>query len=47
MLGSVVDLFALPDHGLLHFGTFHINLAAGLEDSIVSSLKPEWNAVGK
>ena len=45
--GLNVDLYALPDHGLLHFGTFHLNLAAGLEDSIVSSLQPEWNAVGK
>ena len=39
--GESVDIFALPDNGLLHYGDFHINLAAGLEDSIVSSLKPE------
>ncbi len=45
--GSVIELYVLPDHGLLHFGEFHINLAAGLEDSIVSSLSPEWNSVGK
>lgn len=45
--GSKVELFALPDHGLLHFGSFHLNLAAGLEDSIVSKLVPEWNSVGK
>ncbi len=45
--GSVVELFVLPDHGLLHFGDFHVNLAAGLEDSIVRKLAPEWNAVGK
>jgi len=45
--GSVVDLYVLPDHGLLHFGQFHLNLAAGLEDSIVSMLSPEWNMVGK
>jgi hypothetical protein len=42
-----VHLYVLPDHGLLHFGRFHLNLAAGLEDSIVSTLSPEWNAVGK
>lgn len=42
-----VELFVLPDHGLLHFGEFHVNLAAGLEDSIVRTLSPEWNTVGK
>ena len=45
--GAVVELYVLPDHGLLHFGQFHLNLAAGLEDSIVSILQPEWNNVGK
>jgi hypothetical protein len=45
--GSVIELYVLPDNGLLHFGEFHLNLAAGLEDSIVSSLSPEWNSVGK
>jgi len=33
----------LPDNGLLHYGQFHVNLAAGLEDSIISVLQPEWN----
>ena len=41
--GAAVDILALPDNGLLHYGQFHINLAAGLEDSIISLLKPEWN----
>lgn len=45
--GSIIELYVLPDHGLLYFGEFHLNLAAGLEDSIVSSLLPEWNSVGK
>jgi len=45
--GAIVELYVLPDNGLLHFGEFHVNLAAGLEDSIVCSLKPEWNSVGK
>ena len=44
--GKPVDIFALPDNGLLHFGVFHINLAAGLEDSIVKSLNPIWNKTG-
>lgn len=44
--GKQVDIFALPDNGLLHFGVFHINLAAGLEDSIVKTLNPIWNKTG-
>jgi len=45
--GKKVEIYALPDNGLLHFGAFHLNLAAGLEDSIVAELKPEWNRAGK
>lgn len=44
--GDQVDIYALPDNGLLHFGVFHINLAAGLEDSIVKILNPLWNNTG-
>ena len=45
--GSVVELYVLPDRGLIRFGRFHLNLAAGLEDSIVAILSPKWNVVGK
>lgn len=38
-----VDILALPDNGLMHYGQFHLNLAAGLEDSIIKTLDPEWN----
>src|SRR6266404_6664038 len=41
--GAAVDILALPDNGLLHYGQFHMNLAAGLEDNIISLLNPEWN----
>lgn len=41
--GAAVDILALPDNGLLHYGQFHINLAAGLEDNIISLINPEWN----
>lgn len=41
--GSAVDIFALPDNGLLLYGDFHLNLAAGLEDSVIATLSPEWN----
>ena len=41
--GASVDILALPDSGLLHYGAFHINLAAGLEDDLIRTLAPEWN----
>lgn len=44
--GSSVSILALPDHGLLQYGGFHLNLAAGLEDAIVGQLKPKWNKTG-
>lgn len=41
--GAAVDILALPDSGLLHYGQFHLNLAAGLEDNIIKVIDPEWN----
>lgn len=41
--GGTVMIFALPDSGLLYYGGFHLNLAAGLEDSLVRDLNPPWN----
>lgn len=41
-----VDVYVLPDNGLLYYGGFHVNLAAGLKDSLVRTLKPIWNKVG-
>jgi len=41
--GKTVEILVLPDNGLLHYGNFHVNLAAGLEDSIVRELNPPWN----
>ena len=38
-----IDVFVLPDNGLLKFGGFHLNLAAGLEDSLINDLRPIWN----
>lgn len=38
-----VEILALPDNGLLHYGQFHLNLAAGLEDDIIRVIDPEWN----
>ena len=41
--GEAVDILSLPDSGLMHYGKFHLNLAAGLEDSIIAMLEPPWN----
>lgn len=41
--GSAVEIFALADRGLIHYGVFHLNLAAALEDDIIKVLDPEWN----
>lgn len=41
--GKQVEVYVLPDNGLLHYGGFHLNLAAGLEDSLIRDLAPPWN----
>lgn len=41
--GDDVEIHALPDSGLHRYGDFHLNLSAGLEDSIIKVLNPEWN----
>jgi len=41
--GAAVEILALPDHGLMHYGRFHMNLAAALEDDIIRKLDPPWN----
>jgi excinuclease UvrABC nuclease subunit len=45
--GKSVEIHALSDDGLHRIGDFHLNLAAGLEDSIISILKPRWNGTLK
>jgi len=42
-----VDIFILVDNGLLKYGDFRINLAAGLEDTLIYEKNPEWNFSGK
>jgi hypothetical protein len=41
--GAAVDILALPDNGLLHYGQFHLNLAAALEDDLIRVIDPPWN----
>ncbi|VVE71601.1 hypothetical protein PAN31117_04109 [Pandoraea anapnoica] len=38
-----VEILSMADKGLHKYGSFHLNLAAGLEDSIIAMLKPSWN----
>jgi len=42
--GCKVDIYALSQ-GLLNYGEFKINLAAGLEDDLIEKLRPEWNKI--
>lgn len=42
--GKTIDILALPDNGLMRYGEFHLNFAAGLEDDIIRKLKPPWNS---
>lgn len=44
--GKSIYVHALPDNGLLFYGGFHVNLAAGLEDALIAQLKPAWNKAG-
>ncbi|MBK8503108.1 MAG: GIY-YIG nuclease family protein [Saprospiraceae bacterium] len=46
-VGEAVDIFILVDNGLLKFGNFQINLAAGLEDTMIYEISPDWNFNGK
>jgi hypothetical protein len=41
--GQQVQIFARTDAQKLFVGEFHLNIAAGLEDSIIATLAPEWN----
>lgn len=43
LAGGAVEILALPDNGLMHYGQFHLNMAAALEDDIIRVIAPEWN----
>lgn len=45
--GRNIEIHALPDPGDMEYKGFHLNLAAGLEDSLIRTLKPTWNKAGK
>jgi hypothetical protein len=45
--GVNIDIYIFSHNGLLKYGNFEINLAAGLEDSLIKELQPKWNKNGK
>lgn len=42
-----VSILGFLDSGLLHYGEFHLNLAAALEDGLIEKMQPLWNKSGK
>ena len=40
---QAIDIYAWADTGIHRIGDFHLNYAAGLEDSIIRVLAPPWN----
>lgn len=43
MLDQQVALYAMPDPGSMLYGSFRVNLAAGLQHSLIDALDPPWN----
>jgi hypothetical protein len=41
--GRAIDIYAWADRGMHRIGDFHLNYAAGLEDSVICTLVPPWN----
>lgn len=46
MLDQEVTLLAMPDPGSLLYGSFRVNIAAGLQHSLIAALDPPWNRPG-
>jgi hypothetical protein len=38
-----IEIYAWADTGMHRLGEFHLNYAAGLEDSIIRTISPPWN----
>jgi hypothetical protein len=45
--GLCVDIYAFSDPGHIRHAGILVNLAAGLEDSLITTFKPQWNVAGK
>lgn len=46
MLDQQVALYAMSDPGSMLYGSFRVNLAAGLQHSLIEALDPPWNKAG-
>jgi len=45
--GISVEIYVFIDHEPRKHGPYAVNLAAGLEDTLIQELKPEWNGMRK
>ena len=45
MIDQPVEVYAMPDPGNLHYGSFRVNLAAGLQYSLIEALSPPWKRI--
>lgn len=41
--GQAVQIFVLVDDRMHSYGSYHLNLAAGLEDDLIAKINPDWN----
>jgi hypothetical protein len=46
LAGVAIEIYVLPDYGVLHLGSTEVNFASVLEDSLISELKPICNLCG-
>jgi hypothetical protein len=44
--GHQVEIYVFRDTGLIQYGNFKINLALGLEETLINSYQSEWNFRG-
>jgi hypothetical protein len=44
---KIISIWSFKDIEPLKWGQFNLNLASGLEDSLVYNVSPEWNKAGK
>jgi len=44
--GILVEIYVLPDISPLQWQGYNLNIAAGIEDSLINGLRPEWNLHG-
>lgn len=43
---STIEIYVFLDNGLVRYGTFAVNLALGLEETLINAYQTEWNHRG-